>query len=69
VAPWKNEQVPVVVREPVHHHHYGVAPVKDKKLLVGLTLVFRTENTARRLLAKNILNTPWRPEIAHPDHS
>jgi hypothetical protein len=69
VAPGKNEQMSVVVREPVHHHHYEAAPVKDKKLLVGPALVLRTENTARRLLAKNIFNTPWRPEIAHPDRS
>jgi hypothetical protein len=34
VAPWKNEQMPVVVREPVHHRHYEVATVKDKTFLV-----------------------------------
>jgi len=60
-----DHEVTIAVRKSVHHNEGAFLPTKDEIFSVLLFLLDLTEKTPLLFLSKDIIHSPWRPEMFH----
>ncbi len=65
MSPRCYQEMTVVVRELIHHHHQEFVPMKNEPFLVGKSMAFRTKYAVRFAFAQYVLDPPGGPKILH----